>query len=117
METYFAFLLLVVFAAVTAGGMAALSHWLGPKHHSPVHDMPFESGVAPQTIVRGRVSIRFFMAALLFILFDVELVFLFPWAVIYRELGWFGFVEMLIFLMVVASGLVYSIKQGVLEWR
>lgn len=79
--------------------------------------MPFECGMKPREIVRGRFSIKFFVVALLFILFDIELIFLFSWAVIYRELGLFGFVEMLIFLLVVLSGLFYSVKKGVLQWN
>jgi NADH-quinone oxidoreductase subunit A len=79
--------------------------------------MPFECGNEPSEIRRGRISVKFFLAALLFVLFDVELIFLFPWAVVYRELGWFGFFEMLIFLLVVLSGLYYSVKRGALDWK
>jgi NADH-quinone oxidoreductase subunit A len=117
MGTYFGFLLLVFLAAMTAGGIVALSQWIGPKRSGGVHDLPFESGRIPAQIMRGRFSVKFFMAALLFILFDVELIFLFPWAVVYRELGFFGFAEMLVFLLVVVAGLIYSIKRGVLEWK
>ena len=117
MDHYFGFILLLLFAAVTAGGLIAISQWLGPARHSPVHDMPFECGMQPKEIMRGRFSVKFFVVALLFILFDVELIFLFPWAIIYRELGLFGFVEMLIFLLVVLSGLFYSVKKGVLRWK
>jgi len=67
--------------------------------------------------MRGRFSVKFFVVALLFVLFDIELIFLFAWAVIYKELGWFGFTEMLIFLLVVLSGLFYSVKRGVFEWK
>ena len=67
--------------------------------------------------MRGRFSVKFFLVALLFVLFDIELVFLFPWAVAYRELGLFGFVEMFVFLAVVVAGLFYSVKRGALEWN
>ena len=117
MYDYLAFILLVFFAALTCGGMIAISQWLGPRRQSVVHDMPFECGIAPTEIVKGRFSVKFFVVALLFVLFDVELIFLFPWAVVYRDLGLFGFVEMLIFLLVVISGLFYSIKRGALEWK
>jgi len=79
--------------------------------------MPFECGVEPREIVRGRFSVKFFVVALLFVLFDIELIFLFSWAVIYQELGLFGFMEMLVFLLVVLSGLFYSVKSGVLQWK
>ncbi len=117
METYFGFIVLVAFAAITAGGMVALSHLLGPRREGRIHDMPFECGVEPREIVQGRFSVMFFIVALLFVLFDIELIFLFTWAVIYQDLGLFGFMEMLIFLLVVLSGLFYSIKKGVLQWK
>ena len=117
MESYFGFLLLLLFAAGTAGGMVLLTQWLGPRRKGLMHEMPFECGNRPSEIRRGRISIKFFLPALLFILFDVELIFLFPWAVAYRELGWFGFFEMLVFLLVILSGLYYSVKKGVLEWK
>ncbi|MFQ5739899.1 MAG: NADH-quinone oxidoreductase subunit A [Acidobacteriota bacterium] len=117
METYFGFLLLLLFAGGTAGAMLALHHWLGPRRSGQVHDAPFECGKEPVEILRGRVSVKFFLVALLFILFDVELVFLFPWAIVYRELGWFGFGEMAVFLLVVLAGLFYSVQRGALEWR
>jgi NADH-quinone oxidoreductase subunit A len=79
--------------------------------------MPFECGVEPQEILRGRFSVKFFVVALLFVLFDIELIFLFSWAVIYQDLGLFGFMEMLVFLLVVLSGLFYSVKKGVLQWK
>ncbi len=67
--------------------------------------------------MRGRFSVKFFIVALLFVLFDIELIFLFAWAVIFKELGLFGFMEMLIFLLVVLSGLFYSVKSGVFQWK
>ena len=79
--------------------------------------MPYECGYAPERLVRGRFSVKFFLVALLFVLFDIELIFLFPWAVVYRDLGLFGFVEMLIFLLVVLAGLFYSVKRGAFEWK
>lgn len=117
MTTWFGFLLLLLLAGGTVGGMVALSQWLGPKRHGGVHDLPFESGKTPRKIMRGRVSIKFFLVALLFILFDVELIFMFPWAVVFRDLGVSGFFSMLIFLGVVLAGLFYSVKKGALEWH
>ena len=117
METYFGFIVLVAFAAITAGAMLGISHWLGPRREGRIHDMPFECGVEPREILRGRFSVKFFIVALLFVLFDIELIFLFSWAVIYQDLGLFGFMEMLVFLLVVLSGLFYSVKKGVLQWK
>ncbi len=117
MTTYFGFFLLLIMAGATVGGMILVAQLIGPKRSGGVHDLPFESGKIPKEIMRGRFSVKFFLAALLFILFDVELVFLFPWAVVYKELGYFGFFSMLIFLGVVLLGLFYSVKKGALEWK
>ncbi len=117
MTTYFGFFVLLFIAAITVGAMILLAQLLGPKRSGGVHDLPFESGKIPREIMRGKFSVKFFLAALIFILFDVELIFLFPWAVVYRELGYFGFFSMLIFLGVVLLGLFYSVKKGALEWK
>jgi NADH-quinone oxidoreductase subunit A len=117
MSNFFGFAVLLLFAAGTVGGMVVLSHWLGPRRQGGVHDMPFESGKIPREIMRGRYSVKFFLAALLFILFDIELIFLFPWAVVFRELGPAGFFSMFIFLTVVVAGLFYSLKKGALQWK
>jgi NADH-quinone oxidoreductase subunit A len=117
MQTYFGLAVMLALVAGTVVAMLALHRWLGPRHTSRVHDLPFECGNEPNKIVRGRFSVKFFLVALLFVLFDIELVFLFPWAVAYRELGVFGFVEMFVFLAVVVAGLFYSVKRGALEWN
>ena len=117
MAQYFGLLMLMFFALATAGLMVGLHHWLGPRRRGRVHDMPFECGLEPNRILRGKFTIKFFLVALLFILFDVELIFLFPWALVYRDLGLFGFGEMLVFLMAVLAGLYYSVKRGALEWK
>lgn len=117
MQDYFGLFMMVLVAAGTAVAMMAVHHWLGPRLSGKVHDQPFECGNAPKRIVRGNFSVKFFLVAILFVLFDIEMIFLFPWAVVYRKLGLFGFVEMLVFLLVVIAGLFYSIKRGALEWR
>lgn len=116
MNSLFGFGVLIGFAAFTAGAMVALHHWLGPRRSGRIHDLPFECGNEPNPVIQGRFSVKFFLVAILFILFDVELIFLFPWALVYRDLGLFGFVEMLIFLTVVLAGLYYSVKRGVFKW-
>lgn len=116
MDGLVGFFFLLLFSLGTGGLMMALHHWLGPKRAGKVHDMPFECGLQPHEIVRGRFSVKFFLVALLFVLFDIELIFLIPWAVIYRQLGVFGFAEMVVFLLAVLAGLFYSIRRGALEW-
>lgn len=100
-----------------AGTFVLLSAILGPKKRSPVKDSPFECGVESDGMEHTPVPVKFYMMALLFILFDVELAFLFPWAVVFRELGLFGFVEMLVFFVVVGVGFIYAWKVGALEWQ
>lgn len=87
------------------------------RRPSSVKLEPYESGMQPVGTARERFSIQFYLVAMLFLLFDVEAIFLFPWAVVYRDLGIFGFVEMLIFILIVLAGFVYVWKKGALEWE
>jgi NADH-quinone oxidoreductase subunit A len=89
---------------------------LGKRVRNKFKDMPYESGMAPIGSARERFSVKFYMVAMLFILFDIEAVFLYPWAVVYRDLKWFAFVEMLIFIVLVLAGFIYIWKKGVLNW-
>lgn len=109
--------LMAFLAATIAGAFILASSLLGPKKHSPAKDSPFECGIHSEGFTRKPVAVRFYLMALLFILFDVELTFLFPWAVVFRSLGMFGFIEMLIFFAVVAVGFIYTWKIGALEWE
>jgi NADH-quinone oxidoreductase subunit A len=109
-------LIMVLLVAGIAGMFIAASVLLGPKKRSPVKDEPFECGMPSQGMNRAAVPVRFYLIALLFILFDIELAFLFPWAIIFRSLGIFGLAEMLIFFLVVGVGFIYAWKMGALEW-
>ena len=106
--------------AVLVGAIAALfilaSVFLGPRNRHPVKDSPFECGFPSEGYDKGAMPVRFYVMAILFIVFDVELAFLFPWAVVFRSLGLFGFLEMLIFFVVVGVGFIYAWKIGALEW-
>jgi NADH-quinone oxidoreductase subunit A len=110
----------IVIMAVIVGAIAAAfilaSVFLGPKKRHPVKDTPFECGIPSEGYNRGAMPVRFYLMAMLFIVFDVELAFLFPWAVVFRNLGLFGFLEMLIFFVVVGAGFIYAWKIGALEW-
>ena len=94
-----------------------MSTWLGPKRRHPIKDTPFECGMPSEGFERGSMPVRFYVMAMLFIIFDVELAFLFPWAVVFRSLGLFGFIEMLVFFAIVGSGFIYAWKIGALEWE
>src|SRR5919199_1022701 len=95
-EVYFPVLLQALIAMALAAGLLSVSFLLGKKVRNRVKDMPYESGIAPTGDARQRFSVKFYLVAMLFILFDVEAVFLYPWAVVYRELKMFGFWEMLV---------------------
>jgi NADH-quinone oxidoreductase subunit A len=111
----------IVVTFVLAGGIAAamvvLGSTLGKKNPTPEKLAPFECGKDPFSLPMGRLAIKFYLTAILFILFDVELVFLYPWAVIYRTLGSLGLVEMGAFLGILMVGYVYAWDNGALDWK
>jgi NADH-quinone oxidoreductase subunit A len=90
---------------------------LGMRKPTPEKQAPYECGMQPVGTARERFSVKFYLVAMLFLLFDIEAVFLFPWAVVYRDLKLFGFFEMLVFIAVVLAGYVYVWKKGALEWE
>lgn len=109
-------LIQITLGAVAVGAILFLSQWLGPKLKGGAKDDPFECGIESQGDARTPISVRYFMAAILFVLFDVEVIFMYPWAVNFMKLGWFGFVEMLLFVALLMAGFYYIIKKGVLDW-
>ncbi len=117
MQPFVPILVMAVLVGTIAGSFIVFSALLGPKKRSAVKDLPFECGFPSEGMRGQHAPVRFYLMALLFILFDVELAFLFPWAVVYRELGMFGFIEMLVFFVVVGAGFVYAWKVGALEWE
>jgi len=116
LESYLPVLVHAVLVAILGGVMLALSSLLG--RHAPTRAklMPYESGMVPVGNTRQSFSVKFYLVAMLFILFDVEAVFLYPWAVIFRELKLFGFVEMLIYMVIIFAGFIYVWKKGALDW-
>ena len=103
-------------ATALAGAIVTLSWLIGQHKPNAAKMSPYECGVQPIGDAQGRFSIKFYLVAMLFILFDVEAVFLYPWAVILRELKMFGFWEMMIYIAIVLVGLFYVWKKGVLDW-
>jgi len=103
-----------------AGGIAtvmfSLTHFLGPRARNASKDQPFECGNIARRFDQ-RVSVRFYIVALLFIVFDMETVYLYSWAVVFRDLGWLGFWSMISFVSLLGLGLVYVWKKGALEWE
>ena len=87
-----------------------------PNRPEPTKLSPYECGIETTTDARGRSSVHFYVIAVLFVVFDVETIFLFPWAVRYKVLGWFGFAEMAVFLVILVAAYAYAWKRGALEW-
>jgi NADH-quinone oxidoreductase subunit A len=115
-ETYFPVLIQILIAIAVAGGMIGASALLGRHVRDAVKDSAYESGMTPVGNARERFSVKFYLVAMVFILFDIEAIFLYPWAVVYRELKLFAFFEMLLFIVVVLCGYFYIWKKGVLDW-
>ena len=116
-STAFSLIVVLVIALALPFIMMGLSAVLGPSKSSEFKLTPYESGVTtPVGNARERFSIKFYLVAILFIVFDVEAVFLFPWAVNFRALGLFGLVEMFVFIAVLFAGFVYIVKKGALKW-
>ncbi len=97
-ETYFPVLLQILIAMAVAGGMIGASFLLGKRVRNRIKNSPYECGMEPVGSARERFSVKFFLVAMIFILFDVEVVFLYPWAVVYDQLGWYGWVVMFLFV-------------------
>ncbi len=116
-DPYFSVLLLLVIALAMSVGFVFLSQAIGPKKYDRIKYSVYECGVDPFTTASVRVSVKFYLIALLFILFDLETAFLYPWAVLFRQLGLFGFIEMAIFVLILLAGLFYAWKKGALEWQ
>lgn len=116
-DPYFSVLLLLIIAIGISVGFVFLSQALGPKKYERVKYSVYECGVDPFTSAAVRVSVKFYLIALLFLLFDLETAFLYPWAVLFRKLGLFGFIEMVVFVGILLVGLVYAWKKGALEWQ
>src|SRR5436305_9862569 len=115
-DLYFPVVVQAIIAMALAAGLIAGSTLLGKKTRSPLKDTPYESGMAPVGSAHERFSVKFYLVGMIFILFDIEAVFLYPWAVVYRELKLFGFFEMFIFVALVLVGYFYVWKKGALDW-
>jgi NADH-quinone oxidoreductase subunit A len=114
---YLPLAILVVLATLLAGLVVALGHLFGPRRPTRRKSLPYESGMTPFGPGTRRMPVRFYMVAVLFILFDVEVVFFLPWAIVYRQLGLFGLLEMFVFVIILVVGYVYAWKKGALEWE
>jgi NADH-quinone oxidoreductase subunit A len=117
MLEYVAIALMIFLATVVALIAIGLGTLFGPRKESAAKSMPYESGMNPYGEGARRMPVRFYVVAVLFILFDIEVVFFLPWAITFRQLGLFGMIEMIIFIAILLVGYVYAWKKGALEWE
>jgi NADH-quinone oxidoreductase subunit A len=109
-------LILMALAAGFGGGSLVLSRILGPHNPTPEKSAPYECGMPPVGGARDRQSIRFYLIAMIFLLFDIEVAFLYPWALALRSLGWSGYAQVVLFTLVLTAGYLYIWKKGALDW-
>ena len=115
-EQWIPVLMQAVLAAVIAAALVTLSYVLGKKVKNRIKDTPYECGITPTGDARQRFTVKFYLVAMLFILFDIEAIFLYPWAVVFKRLKMFAFSEMLIFVVLILAGFFFIWKKGVLDW-
>jgi NADH-quinone oxidoreductase subunit A len=117
LEQYIPICIMLLLGVVAGLVFTNINRWLGPRHPTEEKLSTYESGMEPVRTARERFSVKFYLVAMLFIIFDIEIVFMYPWAVKFRELGWFGFVEMMVFIGILLVGYLYILKKGALRWH
>jgi NADH-quinone oxidoreductase subunit A len=117
LQDYYPLIVLIILSAFVSGAAVALGHLFGPHRPTYRKSIPYESGMRPIGPGTRRMPVHFYLIAVLFILFDIEVVFFLPWAVVFRKLGLFGLVEMFIFIIILLVGYFYAWKKGALEWE
>jgi NADH-quinone oxidoreductase subunit A len=117
LEPYFPILLFIVVGLVIGGVLLGLGRLVSPDRPDPEKLSPYECGFEAFEDARMKFDVRYYLVAILFILFDLEIAFLFPWAVVLPEIGYFGFASMMIFLAILVVGFIYEWKKGALEWE
>ena len=117
MREYIPVLLFLLVAIAFAAGTIGLSSIIVPRRRNAVKMAPYECGVEPVGDARERFSVKFYLVAVLFILFDIEAVFLYPWAVAFNQLGLYGLIEMVLFIVILLAGYLYLLKKRALEWE
>ena len=116
MQGWLFILIMIGLGAAFALGSIALSSLLAPRHPTPEKLAPYECGMPPVGDARERQSVKFYLVAMIFLLFDIEVAFLYPWAMALRSLGWNGFLQIVLFLGMLLPGYVYVWQKGVLDW-
>lgn len=117
LDTYAPLLLMFLLACGLAGALVAVSTLVGRHKRTREKDQPYECGIRPTGDAREPFSVHFYMVALVFILFDIEAIFLYPWALVYHDLNLFGFVEMVLYILILLAGYIFLWKKGALDWN
>lgn len=117
LEQYAPIGIMIIFAVGFGVVLVNVNKWLGPSKPSEEKLSTYESGMEPVRSARERFSVKFYLVAMLFIIFDIEIVFMYPWAVRFRELGLFGFIEMMVFILILLVGFLYVWRKGALRWH
>ena len=117
LENYLPILLFMFIGLLVGVGPILLGWWVGPKLPNEEKNSPYECGFPAFDDARLKFDVRFYLVAILFIIFDLEIAFLFPWAVVLDEIGWFGFISMMVFLAILVVGFIYEWRKGALEWE
>ena len=115
-QNYVPIFIFALVAFLVAAGTLAIFTLIRPRKPNDIKLMPYECGITPFDDARGRYTVRFYIISILFVIFDVETVFLFPWAVRYKQLGWFGISEVGVFLLILVAGYIWAWKKRALEW-
>lgn len=116
-ELYLPMAIMFVIALAICAGMFVGGQLVGPKNPTPEKMMPFECGNDSDGSGGARLSVKFYLSAILFVVFDIEVVFMYPWAVLFKSLGWYGFISMVVFIASLLVALAYCWKKGALEWE
>lgn len=116
-QEYIAFLLVLAAGLGLGLVLPILTQIVGPSRKTQNKLVVYESGMDPVGSARDRFSVKFYLVAMLFIIFDIEIVFMYPWAVNYKQLGLFGFIEMLVFVVILFVGYIYLVRKGGLKWE
>ena len=116
MQGWLSIVLMNVLGLVFAVPSVVLSNFLGPKKPTPEKLAPYECGMPPVGDAHERMSVKFYLVAMIFLLFDIEVAFLYPWAMAIRDLGWPGFVQVVLFMLLLLAGYVYVWRKGALDW-
>jgi NADH-quinone oxidoreductase subunit A len=116
MDSFWPILLLLGLGAGFAAGNILLSQFLGPKKPSPEKSAPYECGMPAVGDARERQSVKFYLVAMIFLLFDIEVAFLYPWAIAFRELGWTGLMQITVFFALLVTGYIYVWRKGAFDW-